>query len=392
MAHFPVEVKNFQTQIPEEMTFGRGSLYPTGVTSNSTTKAQLDAAINGNPLLGLTVGGSISAESGELIKVKGLTLGASEKIKFAITINDDDLITGSSRLLSTKYVWAGGDFGTVYFPLDTLIKANQFMVFRIVDYDRKSLLNEEHSVSLSMDVHGNRSSFYHNIGVSRVLAFRGDSITYGTGPTHTYTMYQTYFWNLLKGLGLNLGIDLLGYPGFQTNHVKSFEPSGYWDCSQKEARCFAFGTNDAVQNIGTSVYKANMKSFVLRNLYDGRDPDKPVLIFGPISINNNTNEARAVLIRQANLEIYNEIILSEPLEVSNRLFVIDLSQHNNIPAFDRSVLTNYYLSDGVHPSDLATLGIKNNVLIPLLFKNSAKLNDVKNLTPFGERLYNALKN
>ena len=360
----PAEITNQYNPIPREINFGRGALNPIGLFSQAT-KLELDTSIAGNALLGRTMGGALTVESGEERILRGITLGANFHCRFVLTINDDDLITGSARLLATKYIFAGGTGGTTYVPLNWVLKCNQYLTVRVNQYT--GLVADADILHVSSEYDSFAKTLYNNKNVKRVMHVKGDSITFGTGPTHTANMYQVLMWNHLRLKGCSLGIDLQGYPGFQTNHVKNFVRSGYFDYDRDRLSCWAFGTNDAIQNIGDAVFKANMKEFVLRDLYNAEDKKMPVIMFSPIPIANSTNEARAELIRTPCAEILAEIILSEPVDVSSRLFHINLALGvTGLVAFDRTVSANYIdtAGSGVHPSDLATPQIQSNIIVP----------------------------
>lgn len=107
------------------------------------------------------------------------------------------------------------------------------------------------------------------------------------------------------------------------------------DIDQTDVLLFAYGTNEAINNISTSNFNDYITS--AWEWFKMRYPKSHMVLIGAPPLNNNTNETRLI----AHRTIMSNFVTNTNDE---RLSYISLEN-----AFDRTILTNYTSSDGVHP-------------------------------------------
>ncbi|PLK44498.1 SGNH/GDSL hydrolase family protein [Emticicia sp. TH156] len=177
-----------------------------------------------------------------------------------------------------------------------------------------------------------------NIGASKIILWKGDSISDGYGVTNKLNMLNWKIRNRLFDRTPN-GVRLIAktWGGTTSKWFDYLRRNSYFDYEQVDYIFYQLGVNDAVQGTSEAEYYVNIKSEIAYNSI--KYPNAKQIYLGASPRNNGTEETILEnLRRKMQLAVY---------EAANQnVFYCDLAN-----SFDRTVLSNYYLNDGVHPNN-----------------------------------------
>jgi lysophospholipase L1-like esterase len=201
-----------------------------------------------------------------------------------------------------------------------------------------------------------------NFNADKVIMWIGDSITRGSSiggtaltggggggsnlqtavkPTDHFTFQVR---NNFQRRGIDCRLVLKAMGGFNSIDMNAAINTGFLDIEKANVIFYQLGVNDALAGSGTvsdATYSANLDAVIDFRLR--KYPTAKLVFIGATPLNNNTNETRLAQLRT---------IMASKANTPNNIFYLSLES-----AFDRTVLTNYNLSDGIHPN------IANNILM-----------------------------
>ncbi len=176
-----------------------------------------------------------------------------------------------------------------------------------------------------------------NFGARKVIAFFGDNLWNGTGPSGIDTCIPHRINRYFRSNGVDSRYVLKAYSGSTTEGHENFRKAGRYDFERIDAMFYQVGTNDAQLAASPSTVAGRVHAFAewKQALY----PNAKLVIFGPPPLADNDDEAALNAIRAA-VETY-----VSSLDDGNVFY------HNLGVSFDRTNAANYSGGDGVHPDD-----------------------------------------
>lgn len=208
-----------------------------------------------------------------------------------------------------------------------------------------------------------------NYNAEKVALFIGDSIMRGTTMGSTpYTSYATILnatrpeahfafqvRNHFQQRGEDLRIVIKAMGSYSAREMGFFLDAGWLDIPQADIIFYQLGVNDTTKGTTNPQFQAELDRVVAwRNRVF---PDSKLVFVGATPLNNSTNETTLSGFRSLAAAMANP---------AQNIYYFSLAT-----SFDRTVLTNYTSSDGVHPN------IATNVLVANGYKTWIDANDIK---------------
>ena len=252
---------------------------------------------------------------------------------------------------------------TLSFPMQTIFAPGSTFSGSLRDGDGTTTL------AASINVTGYRMTADTNFAADKVILAIGDSNMRGTTmggiafsdvsavgtqvtPLDHY-MFQVRDHFNSRGENCRLVIKAMG--SFTTRHIGDWLKRGWLTIPQVNGIVYCLGTNDATTGVTDGQFNAELDRIITwRNtLY----PNVPLILLGPTPLNDNTNETRLIALRA---------LLAARANTSANIYFCSLAN-----AFDRTVLTNYTGSDGVH------FNIPNHINVANVINSFITTNNIK---------------
>jgi len=213
-----------------------------------------------------------------------------------------------------------------------------------------------------------------NFNADKVIMWIGDSITRGSSiggsalvggggagsnletavkPTDHFTFQVR---NNFQRRGIDCRLVLKAMGGFKSTDMNAAINEGFLDIEKADVIFYQLGTNDASATsavVSDATYSANLDAVIDFRLR--KYPNAKLVFVGATPFNDNTAEARLVQLRT---------IMAAKASTPNNIYYVSLES-----AFDRTVMTNYNASDGVHPN------IASNILMANVINSWVSAND-----------------
>lgn len=201
-----------------------------------------------------------------------------------------------------------------------------------------------------------------NFFAESTVGWAGDSISWGAGVTDKTKFYPYLIKKYIENSGFNRRLSIRAFRGCTSKWIDQQAESGAYSWPNMSSFFYALGTNDALQGLSATAFKANVAAMIARLRINY--PDIRIYILTPPPLMDNTAEANAVVMRQKAKEAVSEanwgVSNNYTYDRNSRAFCIDLGA-----AFDRTVGANYfYVSsnpDGVHPSNTGSPLVANAI-------------------------------
>jgi lysophospholipase L1-like esterase len=211
------------------------------------------------------------------------------------------------------------------------------------------------SLNSSAILAGIRMTADFNFSAKKVIMWIGDSIALGSVlGGNSYSNYLNTSTSVspldhfafqarnkfqTKGIDCRLVIKAMG--SHTSKQMGYWIKQGWFDIDQCDVIFYQLGVNDST--LGTTDIEFTAEINRLIDFRLRKFPNAKIVLVGDTPLNNSTNETRLTQLRT---------IKSNFANATNKIYYLDLST-----SFDRTILTNYTASDGVHPN------IANNLLI-----------------------------
>jgi lysophospholipase L1-like esterase len=202
--------------------------------------------------------------------------------------------------------------------------------------------------NVSATVNGYRITADLNFNADKVMMWIGDSITRGssmgatvisggqpaasTNTPEDHFAFQVRNHFQRRGIDCRLVVKAMG--GFTSRNMGVWLKQGWLDIEQCDVIFYQLGVNDASGTTTDGEFQTELDRIV--DFRDRKFPSAKLVFVGDSPLNNNTNETRLATLRG---------LKSAMASTPDNIYYVSLAS-----AFDRSVLTNYTSSDGVHPN------------------------------------------
>lgn len=207
-----------------------------------------------------------------------------------------------------------------------------------------------------------------NFNADKVIMWIGDSVSRGTSMGGTtfndqnwtaavnpFDHFSFQVRNHFQRRGYDVRLINKSMGSYKSTDATALIKFGWYDVDQVDCIFYQMGINDT--GIGTptsnAVFNANLDAII--DYRDRIHPNAKVVFVGPSPLNNNTQETQLINFRS---------LMSARASVPSNIYYVSLES-----AFDRTVLTNYTSSDGIHPN------IASNLLIGNVINNWITSND-----------------
>jgi hypothetical protein len=196
-----------------------------------------------------------------------------------------------------------------------------------------------------------------NYNAAKVMMWIGDSISRGsamgainfdnsnhgtaTTPLDHYAFQVRNYFQLQQNIDCRIINKSMGSATSVTQGY--WLKQGYYDVEQCDCLFYQLGVNDATGSTSNAQYLSELNRVI--DWRNRKFPNCKIVFVGATPLNNNTNETRLATLRG---------IMAGLASVPSNIYYVSLAN-----SFDRTVLTNYNLSDGVHPTIASNLLIGN---------------------------------
>jgi len=252
--------------------------------------------------------------------------------------------------------------GSLSYPLEEIMTPGSAISGSVRDGDNTT------SLMASITMSGYFVTADLNYNAKKVALFIGDSIMRGTTMGSTpYTSYATTLTstspmdhfafqvrNHFQQRGEDLRILIKAMGSYSAREMGYWLKNGWLDVPQADIIFYQLGVNDSTKGTTNQQFTDEMN-----RLIDWRNrlfPNSKLVLVGPTPLNNTTNETTLAGYRS---------IQSSLANINNNIYYLDLSN-----SFDRTVITNYTASDGVHPN------IANNISVANTYKTWIDTNNI----------------
>jgi lysophospholipase L1-like esterase len=213
-----------------------------------------------------------------------------------------------------------------------------------------------------------------NFNANKVIMWIGDSVTRGSSiggsalvggggagsnlqtavkPTDHYAFQVR---NNFQRRSIDCRLVLKAMGGFNSIDMNACINEGFLDIEKADIIFYQLGINDAIAGSGivsNDTFSQNLNAVIDFRLR--KFPNSKLVFLGPTPLNNNTNETRLVELRT---------IMASKASTPDNIYYLSLES-----SFDRTVLTNYNLNDGIHPN------IASNILVANVINNWVSSNN-----------------
>lgn len=239
--------------------------------------------------------------------------------------------------------------GNVTIPGKFIFEGQKQVRINLLEEDAGAGINKTNVLVTANLVNVRRLTLSQLNRSTKVIVWAGDSVTGLTSvgtrsfladDFHTYQVENTIN-NAYVTTGVNQSVRHINKAiGSQTSFdAVKYIKNRLMDIDQNNLFFFAYGINEALSNMNPSTFLSYLQ-FVW-NWFKIKYPKSHMTIIGSTPLNDNTNEARLVILRQTMDTFVTSV--ADP-----RLSYVSLAN-----AFDRTNLSNYNAGDGVHPATQA---------------------------------------
>lgn len=213
------------------------------------------------------------------------------------------------------------------------------------------------SINSSAIVSGIRMTADLNFSAKKVMMWIGDSIVLGSSMGgSSYSSYLNTATSVspldhfafqarnklqTKGVDCRLVIKAMG--SHTSKQMGYWIKQGWFDIDQCDCIFYQLGVNDATLGTTDAEFTAEINRLI--DFRDRKFPNAKIVLVGDTPLNNSTSEARLAQLRTIKASFANSGI---------KIYYMDLSS-----SFDKTTLTNYTSSDGIHPNIASNLLVGN---------------------------------
>lgn len=340
---FPVEVTNQFDPIPSWA-------YNTGQKNNAytiqyVTRTQVEAAVNTSIGHLYALNGSFAPQPGKATIVRGYTIASTKPVTMQIRVGTPTGVVASANIPEMDLAILA-DSTPQYIPVNWIIRNIKSTFIYCLNFMRAE--DTAAWITVTPDCYNIPDDF--NWTAKKRMLWIGTSITNGTGPTSTGTMYHTLFKDTLRKLGVSLRHELCGISGSTSaTHVPFFTQGAYDNLSDgrpPDIVVIELAVNDASAGTATATYVARLRYDAERFLSNPENKKIMVLILGATPLQNNTAYNNSVTLDAAASVMVTQLQAIYP----NRIWFVPLSA-----SFDRTNFAFYAQTDtpgfGIHIGD-----------------------------------------
>lgn len=354
MASFPVQVTNQLSGTPNDAYVGGTGNNAYGLQL-SVTRTAIEAAPSSSIGNLFSLNGGFGPQPGKAAVMVGFTICSTKPASFQIRVGVATGPLSGANIPEKDYAFVVNNADPVYIPCNWVIRNGLSVIAYITKLLNPS--DTETVVTFSPDVYVITDDFNYN--ARKTIEWVGTSITNGSGPTSTGTMYHTLLLSYLRKVGKSVRQELYGISGSTTATHYSLFTKGAYDVTMNkvppDVLVIELGVNDASAGTVTATYTQRLQLYAERFLTNPEKANIMVLILGATPLENTTAYNNSVTLDAAASALVTTMQGTYP----NRIFFVPLSS-----SFDRLVASNYASTDTpgsrIHPSDQGCQAIMTN--------------------------------
>lgn len=362
---FPVQVTNQFNPVPD-WAYATGQLNNIYL-SQFVTRAQVEAAPNTSigHIYALNFG--FGPQPGKASVITGFTISSSRPVTLQIRYG---VPTGPfvGINIPENVIVTVADSNPVYIPVNWIMRNGKSVFTNCLNFMADA--DTAAWIEITGNVYNITDDFYY--ASRKIGEWVGTSITNGSGPTSTGTMYHTLLRDTLRFLGASFRHELNGVSGSTTGQQLPLFQSGAYDRtsggSPPDVLFIELGVNDASVATPSATYTARLRYFAERFLTNPENKKIMVVILGATPLENTTAYNNSVTLDAAAAALVTTLQGIYP----NRVFFVPLSS-----SFDRLVAANYAATDTpgarIHPSDQGCRLIMTNGFAPWLATSQGQI-------------------